>query len=756
MKKLFFLLLVMLLAVCLVACNGDDAGTPPDGGDASEGGSGNENNNNNNETEDGNGNENEDGGESGGTETEPDEPSEPAGKPTVDMSGVSFTDKTVRFSGHPQSILITGTLPEGVEVTYTGNRQTKPGSYTVTARFTAPKGYADIAPMHATLRIEEPSVKDGGLVFVDDAKTHLYTLEDYSYSVLSLPEGVVRIAEDAMVSATGIKGVYIPASVKLIGLHAVGYEKVVGGYQKLEGFTVYGETGSAAETWCKNNGIPFDAVHMPKVYASASELYEAGMSDEAARRHLAELITHHGIDIASYGVLFDVQIRDAAAAVKDLKTSVKKLDLQAALAEHLMLENAVTLTIQYLDTAGEQVLRARTVKVKVGVPYSIKTPAVLDHYTRTLYVKGAIADDTMVKVTYKATPKNVDSAYLKTLFPDISCWGDSITHGIAGRYNVDSANALNVDLAGLGSSASGDNYVQVLSNLIRRYVYGGVTVHNNGVGGETSAVIAARAGAEGYQLYLDKAATVSSYATVISIAQNASSGRLGILRQGDGHTINPVTMVGEDEGGNPVTVTGRIELSLADGAPASTNIQTCDYSLLKYTFYRTDGGEGEVYLTKNTKIVTSGSYLYDGTFCIIFIGQNGGYANAAELIRQQEQMLKALECGENYLIISTLSGTASSRESLRKALAEKWGDKYINMGTALTAEETYRLIGLSDEAIAADASSIATGKVSGIFTGDGVHPTALGYAAVGNVIFERMADLGYFDPIFDYYDSLGG
>ena len=65
-------------------------------------------------------------------------------------------------------------------------------------------------------------------------------------------------------------------------------------------------------------------------------------------------------------------------------------------------------------------------------------------------------------------------------------------------------------------------------------------------------------------------------------------------------------------------------------------------------------------------------------------------------------------------------------------------------------------IGLSEEAINADAASLASGTVSGIFTGDGVHPTALGYAAVGNVIFERMAELGCFDAIFDYYDSLGG
>ena len=37
---------------------------------------------------------------------------------------------------------------------------------------------------------------------------------------------------------------------------------------------------------------------------------------------------------------------------------------------------------------------------------------------------------------------------------------------------------------------------------------------------------------------------------------------------------------------------------------------------------------------------------------------------------------------------------------------------------------------------------------------DSCHPNAVGYAVIGNIMFERLFDLGVFDEVFDYYDSL--
>ncbi len=740
MKKLFFSLLVALLLLCLVAC---DTGTPP--------------------TADGDTGALPDGGETPDEGEAPDDGETPdgnetpgGGKPTVDMSGVDFPDATLSYSGYPQSIRITGTLPEGVTVSYSGNSRTEPGSYTVTASFTVPEGYAPVASMRAIMRIQEPAVKDGGMVFVDAGKTHLYRLDDgFSRAVLRVPDSAARIAEGAMASAEDLFGVYIPSSVRYIGPHAVGFVKKGGSYEKIDGFVVYGEAGSVAETWCETYGISFDSVHLPRTYQSPTELYDPASTDkdQLARRHLAELMTLHGIDIEGYGELFDLQIERAAEAVASMTASTEKAKVEAAIGKLLRLSPNVTVTVSYVDESGNSIVPTRRITVPIGEDYSILSPSVTGYYTRDLYLTGMASADLSVTVRYRKIPKNADEARIEELLADIVCWGDSLTAG-AGCSDTAVAKEHSIDLTGLGSTASGLGYVQVLNNLIRSRVYNRITVTNCGVGGETSAVIAARAGAASYQLYIDRTVTVSSYATDIAIAQNASSGRLGILRQGGGNSINPVTLVGTDASGNPVTVTGRIEISLANGAPADTNIKTCDYSLLKYTFYRTDDGDEIVTLEKGTKIITSGSYLYDGNLCVIFIGQNGGYANPAELIKQQEEILAACDNPENYIIISTHGGTSASRKAVNDALTAHFGDRYINMGTVLSSESAYKIAGFRDEVIKENEAKIASGTVSSLFLNDSIHPNAVGYAVIGNVIFERMATLGYFDALYDYYDSL--
>ncbi len=78
--------------------------------------------------------------------------------PKYDMSGVSFKSVTVTYDGEAHSIEITGKLPDGVTVSYTGNGQTEVGTYTVTANFTGSSDYQAIAPMTATLKIKTEMV----------------------------------------------------------------------------------------------------------------------------------------------------------------------------------------------------------------------------------------------------------------------------------------------------------------------------------------------------------------------------------------------------------------------------------------------------------------------------------------------------------------------------------------------------------------------------------------------------------------------
>ena len=83
-----------------------------------------------------------------------------------------------------------------------------------------------------------------------------------------------------------------------------------------------------------------------------------------------------------------------------------------------------------------------------------------------------------------------------------------------------------------------------------------------------------------------------------------------------------------------------------------------------------------------------------------------------------------------------------------------WGDHYFSAREKLSDESAYVRAGFSDEVIAEYKSDIEAGKISKLFLYDSVHLNAVGYAMLGNTVFEKMVELGYFNAIYDYYDSL--
>ena len=75
-------------------------------------------------------------------------------KAAYDMGGVSFNNRSFTYSGTARSLAVSGTLPAGVSVSYSGNGKISPGTYTVTASFTGDaKNYLPIPDMTATLTI---------------------------------------------------------------------------------------------------------------------------------------------------------------------------------------------------------------------------------------------------------------------------------------------------------------------------------------------------------------------------------------------------------------------------------------------------------------------------------------------------------------------------------------------------------------------------------------------------------------------------
>ncbi|MBQ8381150.1 MAG: prolyl oligopeptidase family serine peptidase, partial [Clostridia bacterium] len=420
-------------------------------------------------------------------------------------------------------------------------------------------------------------------------------------------------------------------------------------------------------------------------------------------------------------------------------------------------QTRVTVEIEYVDASGEKLAPSSVKTLALGEEYSVRSAAVSGYYARDLFVSGVADESKKISVVYKPIPSGADAELINEFLPNIVAWGDSITAGV-GQNELTYANQYGIDLASLGSTATGANYTAVLKNLIASYMYSGIDVANCGVGGEATSTIAARADTESYYLYLDGEATIGSSAAVIPLAHYASGGRVGILRQGGSPTVNPVTIVGKDKLGNDISVTGTISMAaLKADAPAGLNKNTCDAKYLEYTFTRNDGKTDTLEFASGARVISKASYLYDGRTAIIFMGENGGYSDAAELIRQQEEILAAVGSPEHYLIISTTSGTNESRSGIRKALSERWGERYINMGDELNSRrESYEFAGYSKADVDKIMGSIAEGSVTPLFIKDNCHPNAVGYAVIGNIVFERLYKIGAFDEIFDYYDRMNG
>ena len=79
-------------------------------------------------------------------------------KATMDMSSVKFDSVKYNYDETEKEILITGTLPEDVEVSYENNKATEPGKYEAVAKFTITdevknRNYNPIPDMKATLEI---------------------------------------------------------------------------------------------------------------------------------------------------------------------------------------------------------------------------------------------------------------------------------------------------------------------------------------------------------------------------------------------------------------------------------------------------------------------------------------------------------------------------------------------------------------------------------------------------------------------------
>ena len=86
----------------------------------------------------------------------------------LNITGVTFADKTVTYNGSEQSVTVSGTLPAGVTVSYTGNTGTNAGTYNATAVLSG-EGYNSLT-LTATLKINKAEIT--GVTFEGSTVTY--------------------------------------------------------------------------------------------------------------------------------------------------------------------------------------------------------------------------------------------------------------------------------------------------------------------------------------------------------------------------------------------------------------------------------------------------------------------------------------------------------------------------------------------------------------------------------------------------------
>ncbi len=281
----------------------------------------------------------------------------------------------------------------------------------------------------------------------------------------------------------------------------------------------------------------------------------------------------------------------------------------------------------------------------------------------------------------------------------IVCWGDSLTAGTGGGWT---------------------NYPGVLEDLLQKNVSKEIFVANAGVGGESSATICARAGVYD-PLALAEEAVLPAGREKTEVFLNYP-----VLRQCSPDELNPCFL---------------------GGVEGELHIEQSSYTAEEYHYYFKPAASlrEEKRFAAGTEMRTRQATAFDGCFPIVFIGQNGGWADAEELIAQQRALIgeDALAAGE-YLVLGLTSGSASSRAALENALEAAFGDRFLNLRAYLAGQ------GPADAGItptAEDLAEMAEGVVPACLRSDGVHFNAKGYRLIGNFVYDALSRLGFLETL---------
>ncbi len=278
----------------------------------------------------------------------------------------------------------------------------------------------------------------------------------------------------------------------------------------------------------------------------------------------------------------------------------------------------------YRPTAEE--LTSYVFKYEYEIFFETDTPIIANGLNST--TKNELISEVIEQVNVN----NGDSANY------ITCWGDSLT--------------------------AGGGWTSVLSSLSGR------TLYNAGTGGENAQTIMARQGGD---VMIVNNITIPSTTTPVIIADRDVDGGIKTyldftvrpLLQGGVHHVNPCFIGG---------IEGALQWTGVDYADTTGD----------WVFTRNETGD-EMVINRPTAIRTHGDVNWtNGYLDVIFIGQNGGWNDADDLVNKHKLMIDHSN-SKHTIILGLSSGTSVLRADYENAMISEFGRYFISLRQYLSS-----------------------------------------------------------------------
>ncbi len=317
--------------------------------------------------------------------------------------------------------------------------------------------------------------------------------------------------------------------------------------------------------------------------------------------------------------------------------------------------------------------------------------------------------------------------------PGVVCWGDSLTVGAGGAGTTYPLVLQRLIKENILDPFNSENNVELNRGFLKKLDYNlrMVPVVNMGVGGEDTRTIAGRNGAIPFTVKENFIIPADMESVEIKIDGGAP------LRQGTAG-MESVEIAG---------IEGEMVIE-------QESYMASDYM---YYFHRKEPGIA-VEVEAETEIITSGSKMYLDYLLIVFMGENGGYADISELIEQQMSIVEHQTTNsDRYIIIGSHTGTEVEKAELESKMEEEYGAKYINLRSYMSSQgikDAAKICGTEVVLTEKDQEMMRLGMTPESLLSDTVHFNKYGYELIGYLLYERMDKLGYFEEVKEVMESM--